>query len=548
MNRGLIYLLNRQTVGFGRQLRRRFRGVKGILGAIGVAFFLLVFVLPAVMAGFTDESPGSQEPIRRWGPAASLAFIVLTGLSTRAIYFKPAEIDFLFPAPLSRRQLLVFNVLARLRIQLLSGVICFVFVVRHAPRWYAAFTAVIGVLFLLQLTSQCSGLFFSALGEAMGKRLRRIAWIALATLLVGSFFLAKDRLPQDADPLAALRGAVESAPVRAVTWITRPFVELFVADRLGDYVLWAAASLGMLAALFVLVVLFDVGYTESAVHASRKVHERLRRMMSGGGAFVALGRRRSRFSLPQFPWLGGAGPLAWRQCVELSRNLRSVLTLAAIMLLPVLAIGFVQTRRSGDGGDPANDPRTVLLPLVMVLVLSMFLSQNILFDFRRDLDRMGYLKTLPLSARAVAAGQMVAPVCLLSGLQFVALVILAFARANGTLAYVVAALLVVPPFNWISLSLDNIFFLYFPYRVVPRDTGNFPFMGRVMVVMLLKVLILGLVVLLGSLLAAAVWFLSESPIVVGLTLTLYLVAVSVPLTLLIAHAFGKFDLSRDVPA
>ena len=47
-------------------------------------------------------------------PVAMLLYVVLTiltSLGERAIYFSPSEVDFLFPAPFSRRQILLYKIL-----------------------------------------------------------------------------------------------------------------------------------------------------------------------------------------------------------------------------------------------------------------------------------------------------------------------------------------------------------------------------------------------------------------------------------------------------
>ena len=47
-------------------------------------------------------------------PVVMLLYVVLsilTSLGERAIYFSPSDVDFLFPAPFSRRQILLYKIL-----------------------------------------------------------------------------------------------------------------------------------------------------------------------------------------------------------------------------------------------------------------------------------------------------------------------------------------------------------------------------------------------------------------------------------------------------
>ena len=47
---------------------------------------------------------------------------VIAAVSERGLYFSPAEIGFLFPAPVGRRELLLYNLVTRLGVQVLSGI------------------------------------------------------------------------------------------------------------------------------------------------------------------------------------------------------------------------------------------------------------------------------------------------------------------------------------------------------------------------------------------------------------------------------------------
>ena len=556
MNPGLVYLLRKQTAGMLRQMRRRFSGAKGVLALAGLVVFLILIMGPSLGMMLTErpeEAADRTDSLRTWGPPVTLLMLLSMGLSTRALYFKPAEVDFIFPAPISRRQVLLFNVLSRARIQVLSALFCSIFFLRWANLWYAGMTATLFYLVFLQLVSQSSGLFFATVGEALGKKLRRAALILLVLLGLVGFLMVRERVPAVPDLRALLEETARSPVVGTLSWITRPFIELFIADSPASYSFWLLVSVAVLASLIVLMMLSDVAYTEAAMVTSRRVQERLRRMSSGGGAFAALGRGRGRFSLPRFPGLGGAGPLAWRQCVELTRNLRSILMMAVIMILPMVLVSLASGRESSNSaGNPAGSNGElrpdVFLPFFILLFLSLVFSQNVLFDFRRDLDRMSYLKSLPISSGAVAAGQVAAPVLLIASIQVLALGLYATLGGGLPAGWFAAGVFVLLPFNWISTSLDNGLFLLFPYRMTPKDSGNFPFMGRTMMVMFLKMFLLGVSVAFSGLLGFLVWTLFESPLATGLTVAVLLAAICVPLTLLVAHAFRKFDVSKDIPA
>ena len=151
--------------------------------------------------------------------------------------------------------------------------------------------------------------------------------------------------------------------------------------------------------------MLDVSYLESAAAASERRYAKLARMRSAGtlgGASVKAGK--VRFGLPMLPWLGGAGPLAWRQLTAATRSYR-----ALTILLIAGAVGGIGPALATASDDSGAE----VLPWMLTgmgLFMSLMLSQFFAYDFRADVDRIEVLKTLPVSAWKIVAGQLVPPV------------------------------------------------------------------------------------------------------------------------------------------
>ena len=156
--------------------------------------------------------------------------------------------------------------------------------------------------------------------------------------------------------------------------------------------------------------------------------------------------------------------------------------------------------------------------------------------------------SLPVSALAIAAGQLAPSVALLAGLQWAAVsTVVVFTHLLP--AVVVPALLpALLPFAWAVLAIDNLLFLIFPHRIDLDDAGNVGFMGRLMLVMFLKFCALGVLTLVAGGIGAGLGILTSS-LLVGVSTTLAIVlAVDVVLTWLVARTFDAFDPGRDTPA
>src|SRR4051794_31241372 len=99
MDRALWLLIGLQLRGWGRAIVRGLRSPKGVLLAlVGLVIFVPWLIL--ILTPRNDALP--PEVIRTNGPAFLLAYCLLNVLLSsgeRAIYFSPAETNFLFPGP-----------------------------------------------------------------------------------------------------------------------------------------------------------------------------------------------------------------------------------------------------------------------------------------------------------------------------------------------------------------------------------------------------------------------------------------------------------------
>ncbi len=549
MNPGLRYLLRKKPVGWGRAIRRRLKGKKGVLLALGVLAALLLFIGPqlSLAAQVTAESVAeTAAAVRLWGPPA-LMLMALFGMSSGVgLLFRPSEIDFLFPAPVGRRELLLYHVLGKLSVVLLSSLWVAIFTLRWAPCWYGGFVGLFFGLSFLQLTSQLASLVLSTFSVRANKRVRQLVVIGLLALAVLGALVARQQMSAQTAFAAAAGELVGSTGVTIAAAPARVFVEIFASETVGAFAVWTAGGLAILIVLFVLIVLLDVAYAEGAVRSSRKVQERLRRMRSGGGPLVAPTTGVARFSLPAAPWLGGAGPVVWRQGIEALRNLRGIVLTALLTVgMPILFVvmSASSTVDAGPGGGPGTGP----MGFFMVIVMTVFMTQNLALDFRRDLDRMAYLKSLPLPPVGVAFGQILPGILVFTILQAVAIGVLALALGVA-MPWPTPMLLLLLPFNWLSMALDNLLFLLFPYRFAPKEAGNVQFMGRAMMVMMAKMLALMAALAAAALIGWLSWWLGgESMVLAGLGATAVLSVEATALTYRLGRVFSRFDVTVDVP-
>lgn len=174
------------------------------------------------------------------------------------------------------------------------------------------------------------------------------------------------------------------------------------------------------------------------------------------------------------------------------------------------------------------------------------------FDFRMDLDLMDRIKTWPLAPWRLFLATILPEVVLVSGLILLALL----GRTLWTGAWhpaLVGIFAFQPLVTMTWVALDNTVFLFSPIRYTPGEEGALQNMGRTMLLMLLRMLLVGAVMLVGLPAAfvhaiveetvneAAAWWAAGSVAWIGL------LAVDGVLVWLGGKMLQRFDVARDRP-
>jgi len=535
VTRGLWWLLWRDTIGAGRGIAARTLRPMPILLALG---FLL---LAGLLAYATRGQPGISLAGARQIGAPVLAMVVLLGVfSPHGLFFRPAEIDWLFPAPVSRRSLALFNILVRARTAVLSGLVLPMFVSWRGNDPLFTFLGYTLVFLLLQISAQWFAVVRAWLATRAALPIRYVLGIALFAIPLGAVAIELRTHPGD---LASFM--IDSRVLSMLGAPVRPFLGVVVAESGMVACANAALALALLAAIVSHILWLDVPYRETAIAGTERFSRRLANMRGGGGSFgVSAASVRSR--LPMFPRLGGAGPIAWRQLLELIRNPRGVgLVVGVVAITAGGSLAGPMLR--GAEGEPFP-PGFALVAVFISTWIPLLMGENIACDFRRDFDRMPILKSWPISPLAVATGQIAAAAGFATLIQLAAVWFIAAVSGALPVWLVLAAPVLLPAVSWVAISLDNLLFLWMPYRNVPEDPGDVGFVGRTFALTGLKFLSISLL-LTG---AFGVGYITQvataSRVMAVLVLAGLLFAACVVATLLVARAYRRFDVSRDLPA
>ncbi len=542
---GALWKLYRLRIrGSVRSILSRVTSVRGAALAL---FTLLVFFL---MFGQNLLFLATQGPARAMGhgtdslqeilPVGMLLYCVLavvSSLGQRAIYFSPADVDFLFPAPFSRREILLYKILGTASGAVFIALILATSLVVVIRSWPAA---VIGAFLAVLLVNSVT-LCFQLVAQTISERAFSLARRGVLFGLLAAAVLAFSQTGHDAlegNWQETLRAARYSAVAQVLLAPFAVYANIISAERLlPDALGWTALGAALVVAVYAAAVRLDANYLETAASVSRQIQERVQRA-AREGVFARPTRRPTRSSrLPQPPWFGGAGPLAWRQTVQSLRGARGGLVFTLVIVAMFAGPYLLGSHRSGQ--LPTVLPSVVIGAAVYVTFL---FSAQVPLGFRGDYERMELLKSLPIRPVAFACGQMLVVVVLATLLQWSLFGITAAVFPASWTILLVAGLFALP-FNWILFGVEDLFFLLYPSPMVPTASDGLLKAGRVMLFMLAKLLVLGACAVVAAIPAAGVYLLTESLALASAVAWAALIAPEIGILLLVAWAFHRFDVT-----
>ena len=525
---------------------RRFKSVRG--AALGI-FTLLILLLmfgqnlvilvargPGAMTGHGTERLHELLPV---GMLLYCVFAIGSSLGERVIYFSPSEVDFLFPGPFSRRELLFYKIVGNVSAAVFLAMIMATSLVMAIHSWPAAVIGGLLAVLLINSLTLCANLLGQIVSERAFTRARKLL---LGGILVAAALAVSQAAERGLEgPWQETLRQMRYSP--AAQFVLAPFevyariitAERFFPDALG----WTALGASLVIGVYALAIRLDANYLETAVQVSRQIQERVR-AASREGAFAHRSKRPLRTTrLPQPPWFGGAGPLAWRQTLQLLRGGRGGLVLMVILLAVVAAPFAINLREHPQ--TAAILPHLVLGVLAYVTLL--VISSQLPFGFRGDYERMDLLKTLPIRPLAMVCGQTFTAITLVTLVQWSVLAATAAAFPASAAEMLLGALFALP-FNGLLLGLEELLFLLFPAPMIMSGSEGFLKMGRVMLFMLAKFFALGACAALAAVPAGIVYFLTGSAAVAWLVAwCLSLVPVAAILAL-VAWAFQRYDVGE----
>jgi Putative ABC exporter len=497
---------------FRNRIVARVKRMKDPRYAVGALFGLLYFGWiffrnRAGSARFFAAGPASE--LRVDAVSVFVLFIMLFAWAlpgdSGGLEFSEAEIAFLFPAPLRRRDLLLYKII-RQQPQVLMSVTIFTLFGATRSKFIGLWIAFSVMSIYMMLV---------ALGRArlrlMGINflVRLIAVLAIAFGIGAAAFFAAKGLVFDlvhATPASRMTqvDAIFHVPViAAILFLPKLYSGAVFPPTLTTLATSSLALLVLGALFFFIADRLNVSFEEGSVVRAQRRHERLQQMRARrGGGYVMFKRARAPFRLA--PTGRPETAIVWKNTVATVR-----MSLAwIVIILIVFAVLIVNAMFMQPAGRSA-----IGITFLMLVCMLPFIGPNIFTnDLRLDLPRLEVLKSYPLSGECIVAAEVAAPLVIIAALELTAI-----GCAWGVLGtsatkmshvvgaeFAVVALLLAVPIVALQLLIRNAVPVIFPAWAAraKEDPRGFVLTGQRLLLVLGNLVVLGLALLPAALVFA----------------------------------------------
>lgn len=469
---------------------RRLKQPRYLIGALaGAAYIYWFFLQPFRSFGkHAASAPENAQQFAGMLAFLQIAFAWIFGAKGQGIVFRESEVLLFFPAPITRKELLLYKWMQdQIGVLVYSGFFFMAMKGMGAPSSGFAFLGLYlmsNALALHGMTARLVSLYLRDRG-GMVRLLLAVPVVLLALGLVEAVQRAMD-VPSSRfafDFGAIFRPHPENPLANVLGFVTRPII----AADLGDFltVAWPVALLAV--AFGAIVVLLDVRFEEQATALAGKIT----RIREGG---LQAARDRSKLVIgPNYRPLFRLAPMGRPWVAFYWKNLISIGRVRRIgwFLLPLLFAFVFFIVSKGLGPRSSRDTLSVVGGILFLLAgyIALLGPAMLRVDLRVDLAHFDVIKALPVRGRQLIFGEVMATATTVWAVQLPMLVgsLVCIARI-GPIAFtpgVQAAVFVGAAAGFLGIdlvitTLQNLLALYFPsfIRLGNSVKGGFDNFGQ----------------------------------------------------------------------
>jgi hypothetical protein len=523
------YLSARTIVNSMRRRIARLREPRYVIAlAVGLLYFYWIFVRPGARAG-TERFDGASMPpnlelLFAWALLVFVALNWVFGSSRNPLPFTPAETQFLFTAPLTRRQVIAFKLL-RLQVPLLASALISVLLFSRGHITPLRGLQIAGTWLVFTTVSlHFAGAAFVRANLAehgvTGVR-RQLVVLGLAGTVVGvAAWSVRWAWPElaaaarigGAELFQAIGRISDDGALAVILWPFRAAVGPAAARSAADFLAALPAAVLLLALHYVWLIRSAMHFEEVAVEDAQRRARRLEAARRGRFELRSSGGKLRRPVYALRPSGPPAEAFLWKSLLAITRHVGP--RVFVLMGAGILAIVAISSRSDAPAGAGRMAAGTILM--AVAALAAVFGPRALRQDLREDLLLLDVLKSYPVRGREIVLGEVLGPTAALTLFAWVAgaagFALFAPAAAqSGRLDLwvvgLVAGVVVVPGIVLVQAAVQNGFAVFFPAwsALGTQVSAGVERLGQQILVMVGSILALGLSLIPAGLLAVVMF-------------------------------------------
>ena len=515
------------TTSMRNRFRSRVKQLKNPRYSIALIFGLayIWFFLFRPQGG-PRPSPFGSSDVALLGSVGLLILFMrwwLFGNDRSALAFTPAEIQFLFPAPVTRRALIQFKLL-RSQIAIIFNAILWVLIfgrggtelppaLRVLSIW-----AMLSIFTLHRLGATIVRASTAQHGKA-GVRRNIPALIIFGTVAVGLIWTAINGYPtvRDASGFKAVTEAITTLLRQPLAHALLAPFRVILAPTFAHTIREWAPKFGIVVVImalhYVWVLRTELAFEDAAVEASAARAKRIEAMRARRAGNVAPVRAGNRTWIPLAPSGPPAMAILWKNVLALSRTSGSSALGMIIMLGTFAVVALVISAKGKAGFGTMLGFFALAMAGFSVLIGARFVR----IDLRQDLVHLRLLRTYPINGASLVAAEVAGSTVVLTAIQMGLLV---FAHVTllsspdisldpwSRWLLLGTAPLVLLVFNATTVTIQNGAALLFPawVKLGTAKSGGVEVLGQSLLTMVASIVALALALLPPAIAAVGVYF------------------------------------------
>jgi hypothetical protein len=550
-------LIRLQTSGKLARLRKGFSTPRKLVLST-ISLLLAITWLSNAVLSILYREPYEADILRRWIPVVLLVYTVWHIVKTawkrpeQPIEWTESERQFVCGGPFSRREQLLYRISVIFGATLLKATCASLLLLPDLKVPWAGFIGIFLGLAFVDLLRMKADIFAAAITRKQFLWYRWIVTSTAAMAVAGGLYFAFT-LPTGPQPSEGLAASFHWM-TRVCAGFSRVLDTPVGLAALTPFAMFATAVAAPVASPhLILSLLLAIGLVVVAAEAAIRLddllhHATLRNEQRTYNRLERLDELEPfdievSAPLEVVPNWCGIGPLAWRQLTGARKHMGGLLlALSAPAVLSCLPL--LHTRDA--------IPTFAYVSAALGFYSLLLLPSALKFDFRRDVDRIGLFKLLPVSSRSIVLGQLATPVGIACVFQ-VAVLFFAVAIKPVPIGYVLGATAFLVPLNLLIFAMENTIFLMYPYRL--NQEGLEVFL-RTTLTFTAKSLLFGVALVVLFLLSQIARDLSQTALfrgvfggnhhlAFGLTMWLSVAAGAGLLTWLLSRVYDRHDVCLD---